>query len=165
MLNLPISASTFKRSFLGGDGTLEISSDQDAWLALVDGNKPFNPKVDSIADVKVSLGTERELGLGRTGSWKIGVAASVEAGHQIQLIWPGSQLAPGISRGVAPGASDLLVRLVLHGKADASVKGSVPVGPLSATFCVAAGGSVGYERLVIYPKTTPAREVLKDLFA
>ena len=165
MLKLPISATTFGHSFLGGDGSLEISSDEDAWLSLVDKNEPFNPKVDDVADVKVSLGTERELGLGRAGSWKIGIAASGEAGHQIHLIWPGSQLAPGISRGVAPGVDDLLVRLVLHGKADASVKGSVPAGPLSGTFGVAAGGSVGYERLVIFPKTIPARKVLEDLFA
>ena len=165
MLKLPISASTFKRSFLGGNGSLQISSDQDVWQTLVDANAPFTPKVDSIADVQVSLGTEKALSLGREGDWKVGVSASIEAGHQIQLIWPGGLVAPGIVRGMAPAAGDLLVRLVLHGQADASVKNSVPIGPLSATFGVAAEGSVGYERLVTFPGNTPARQVLKELFA
>jgi len=164
MLNLPISASTFQRSFLSGDGNLEIATDQDAWKKLFTDNQPFDSSVDRIADVKVSLGTEREFTVGRDDSWKIGISAGVEAGHQIQLIWPDSQVAASIVRGLKPSANDLLVRMVLHGKADASVKASVPVGPLSATFGVAAVGDVGLERLVTYRKDTPAREVLAGLF-
>src|SRR4030095_7676090 len=165
MLNFPISSGTFKRSFLGGDGQLEVGSDQDAWKALVTSGAPFDRTVDRVADLKVTLGTEKALMLGRAETLKIGVSASAEVVHQIQLIWPDSQTEPGTTRDLAPGTSELLVRLLFQGKEDASAKGSAPIGPLKATFGVTAGGSLSYERLRIVSAATPARKVLAELFS
>ncbi len=165
MLNLPVSSNTFKRSFLGGDGQLELGTDQDAWGKLFDSNGTFDRSVDRVADVKVSLGTSRELTLGRADTVKIGVSGGVEAVHQIQLMWPDDQIEPSVTRGLQPGSNEFLMRLLLQGKADASVEGSAPIGPLKSTFGITAGGSIAYERLKIYPQTQPAREVLMDLLA
>jgi hypothetical protein len=165
MLTFPVSASTFKRSFLGGDGQLEISSDQDGWRALVDSNREFDRSVDRIADVKFVVNATNPLKLGRPDTLKIGVSVGIQGVHQIQLIWPDTQIDPSTTRGLKPAANQLLLRLLLQGKADASVTGSVPLGPLKSTFGVTAGGSVGYERLKIYPATTLAKEILVDAFA
>src|SRR5512137_127577 len=110
MLTLPISSDTFKRSFLGGDGQLEVASDKDAWKALVASGAPFDRSVDRVADLKISLGTEKALVLGRADTLKIGLSASAEAVHQIQLIWPDSQVEPGTLRDLQPGASEYVVR-------------------------------------------------------
>ena len=163
MLKFPISSGTFKRSFLGGDGELEVGSDQDAWRALVAGGAPFDRSVDRVADVKVSLGTEKSLVLGRADTLKIGVSAGAEAVHQIQIIWPDSQVEPGATRDLQPGASEYVVRLMLQGKADASAKGSAPIGPLKATFGVTAGGGITYERLRIVSAAVPAKKVLQEI--
>jgi hypothetical protein len=165
MLNFPIFSGTFKRSFLGGDGQLEVASDQDAWKALVASGAPFDRSVDRVADLKVTLGTEKALMLGRADTLKIGISASAEVVHQIQLIWPDSQTDPSTTRDLAPGTDELLVRLLFQGKADASAKGSAPIGPLKATFGLTAGGSLSYERLRIVSATTPARKVLSELFS
>jgi hypothetical protein len=164
MLSFPISSGTFKRSFLGGDGQLEVGSDQDAWKVLVASGAPFDRSVDRVADLKVSLGTENALMLGRAGTLKIGVSASADAVHQIQLIWPDSQVEPHTLRDLQPGASEYVVRLLLQGKADASAKGCAPIGPLKASFGVTAGGSISYERLRIVSAGIPARQVLQELF-
>ena len=165
MLTFPISSGTFKRSFLGGDGQLDVVSDDDAWKALAASGAPFDRTVDRVADLKVSLGTEQALMLGRADTLKIGVSAGAEAVHQIQLIWPDAQVEPGTLRDLQPGASEYVVRLRLQGKADASAKGCAPVGPLKATFGVTAGGSISYERLRIVPAGLPARKVLQELFS
>jgi hypothetical protein len=102
--------------------------------------------------------------LGRADTLKIGVSASAEAVHQIQLIWPDSQVEPNTLRDLQPGASEYVVRLLLQGKADASAKGSAPIGPLKATFGVTSGGSISYERLRIVSAALPARKVLQELF-
>jgi hypothetical protein len=165
MLILPISSETFKRSFLGGDGQLEISSDQDGWQDLAASNAPFDRSVDRVADLKVSLGTTKALTLGRADTLKIGVSAKAEVIHQIQLIWPDSSMEPGTTRDLKPSPSELLVRLLLQGNADASAKGSAPIGPLKTTFGVTAGGSLSYELLQIHKASVPARKVLRDLFS
>jgi hypothetical protein len=164
VIGLPASASTFKRAFLGGDGQIEIHSDQDGWTPLFRGDAPFTNKVDRVADVKFSLGTSREMTLGGPGSLKLGLSGSVGAMHQIQLIWADAPVEPGLTRGLKPGENDVLVRLLFQGKADASAKGSAPVGPLAATFGVTAGGSMTYELLQLRPAATPARTILGELF-
>ena len=163
MLTFPISSGTFTRSFLDGDGQLEVGSDQDAWRTLVASGAPFDRTVDRVADLKVSLGTGKTLMLGRADTLKIGVSAGAGAVHQIQLIWPGSEVEPSTLRDLQPGASEYVVRLVLQGQADASAKGSAPIGPLKATFGVTAGGGVSYERLRIVSAAIPARKVLQEL--
>ena len=165
MLTFPVSADTFKRSFLGGDGQLEISSDQDGWRALVENNRGFDKNVDRIADVKFGVNATSPLRLGRPDTLKMGISVGVEGVHQIQLIWPDTQIDPSTTRGLKPGANQLLLRLLLQGNADASVTGSVPLGPLKGTFGVTAGGSIGFERLKIYPDIMLAKEVLADAFA
>jgi hypothetical protein len=35
MLIFPLNTETFKKSFLSGDGQIELRSDQDIWLTLI----------------------------------------------------------------------------------------------------------------------------------
>lgn len=165
MLNLPVSEETFKKSFLGGKGQLQIASDRDAWRELFDGGGPFDKTVDRIADLRFGVEEAEPLRLGGQGTMRIGFSGGLSAVHQIQLIWPGDAAEPSLRRGVEPGAGEVLVRLLMEGKGDASATGKAPAGPLSATFGLAAGGSVGYERLKTYPAATAAREILRELFA
>jgi hypothetical protein len=165
MLSLPVSLDTFKRSFLSGDGQLEIHTEKDIWGALVASKAPFPPSVSTVADLKLQLGTSKALTLGSAGTLKIGLSGSAQVVNQVQLIWPDSTVEPGTSHGLTPAKGELLIRLLLHGQADAKASGSAPIGPLHATFGVTAGGSLTYELLQIRPADTPAWQVLGDLFA
>src|SRR5512138_1414052 len=84
MLNLPVSATTFKKSFLGGDGQIEINTDEDAWRSLYDSKATFNKDVDRVADVTFGVNATTPLTLGRADTLKIGVSAGVQAVNQIQ---------------------------------------------------------------------------------
>jgi hypothetical protein len=165
MLQLPVSEKTFQRSFLNGDGQVEISSDQDVWRKIVDAGGVFDPTIDRVADVKIGVGGTRPVQLGGAGTIKIGLSGNVQAIHQIALMWPAPDLDLIKSRRLQPAAGQLLVRLLLEGRADASAKGSAPVGPLKTALGVSGGGSFGYERLKLYPASTPAGAILADLFA
>src|SRR5262245_37934955 len=92
MLTLPVTAGTFKKSFLNGDGTLEITSDQDAWKTLFDNSSPFNINADQIANLKIGVNGTKPLIVGGTGTLKIAVSGNVEAVHQVQLIWPDTDI-------------------------------------------------------------------------
>src|SRR5262249_37746581 len=48
---------------------------------------------------------------------------------------------------------------------DLAADAKIPVGTLSATFGLAAGGEVTYERLVVYDAENSAKEILGDLLA
>src|SRR3954470_24303520 len=114
MLTLPISLNTFKKAFLGGDGNLEVHTDQDIWGTLVANGGRFTPAVDSVADLKISVGAQTPLSLGAASTIKIGVSATAEAIHQISLIWPASSAdARATMRGLQPAEGQLVVRLLL----------------------------------------------------
>lgn len=164
MLTLPINLETFKKSFLGGDGSLDITSDQDVWKAIFDGNKGFDRTMDQVVDARVSVKGNTDVKLGGKETLKIALSGSAEVNHQIQLIWDDSQIPAATRRDLSPDADHVLVRTLFHGKADASANGSVPTGPLKTTFGVSAGGSLGYERLKVYPAEESARTILLDVF-
>ncbi|MDA2937602.1 hypothetical protein MYX75_04985 [Acidobacteria bacterium AH-259-A15] len=66
MLSLPINVETFRRSFLDGDGTLEIQSDGDVWKNLFQNCLKFEKdprKVDQVADLKVGVNSTKTLTL------------------------------------------------------------------------------------------------------
>src|SRR5678816_1895711 len=134
MLNLPMNLKTFKKSFLEGDGSLELTSDQDVWKAVFDGGKGFDRTMDQVADARVSIKTGNNIKLGGRETLKIALSGSAEVVHQIQLIWDDSIVPAGTRRDLSPDKDHVLIRVLFHGKADASAKGSVPQGPLKATF-------------------------------
>src|SRR5262249_12719796 len=114
MLTLPVTAGTFKKSFFNGDGTVELTSDQDAWRSLFENNSPFDKKADAVANMKIGVNGTKPLTFGGAGTMKVIVSGSVEAVHQIQLIWPDSQIDPAIARSLKPEAKQLLVRFLLQ---------------------------------------------------
>ncbi len=167
-MQLPISASTFGKSFLGGRGRLELTTPGDAWGALIDSGAPFEPTTTDIAVVSISAGENAEaLALGRANGLQMMVSAKGSAVGSVRLIREADDEAllrwPELRDQLQP--STLYVALELTGSGAASAKGSYVVGPLTPTFGLKAGGTVGYTRLVLHDAAASARDVVRDLFA
>ena len=166
MLSLPLNLGTFKHSFLDGDGSLEISSDKDLWKSLYDNGRPFSRDVQDLVDVKLGAGTTKPLRFGRQDALALNVSIGGEAQGRIDLIWPDEQNELVARFGLKEHltADRLYMATVFTAKAEAGAKTGMPIGPLSATFGIGAGGDVRYERLSAYAAATPVREILGDVF-
>ncbi|MBS1788317.1 MAG: hypothetical protein JST85_11370 [Acidobacteria bacterium] len=169
-----INSDTFKKSFLSGDGQLELQSDQNIWAKLLANDGKFSPDVDRIADIGFSFNNSQDFKFGSKAGMKLSVGASVA--NQIHLIWPKQSdddddekvlKAYGLADSLTDG--NLYVRLLFSAQSDVKADGSAPVpfpaGALSATFGVAAGGNVAYEQLRLYKDEMSAAAILGDLFA
>ncbi len=166
MIKLPLSKTTFKRSFLNGKGEVQISSDQDSWTALVKNNEPFNRDVDDIARLGISVGTgQKNLQVGSKQGLAVTVSATGAVDGSVRLIWPQQQDELLDTYGVAPCLTDgkVYAALTFNGTSDATGDASFPSGPLSATFNLGAGGHVAYTRLMLFDQSKPARDLLRDL--
>jgi hypothetical protein len=94
-------------------------------------------------------------------SFKGGLAGSID------LIWPGeaSDIIKTYQLQEFLTPDKLYVALVFKGTGEGSAKGSYPIGPLSATFGIGAGGGVEYDRVALYDQSESAKDILADLFA
>src|SRR5688572_22421523 len=97
-ISLPIGPVTFRRSFLGGNGNLEILSDN--WQPLFLSNAPFTPGSDRVAEISFS-GATPSLSLG-SDTLKVGVSVGGSILHQIQLVWPTDVIDPNTTFGLIP---------------------------------------------------------------
>ncbi|MDX2040317.1 MAG: hypothetical protein SF097_03665 [Acidobacteriota bacterium] len=169
-----INSDTFKKSFLSGDGQLELQSDQNIWATLLANEGKFLPTIDRIADVSFSFSNDQRFKFGSKAGMKLGISAS--AVNQIHLIWPKQSdddedekviKAYGLTNFLTD--DKLYVRLLFSAQGDVKVSGNTPVpfpvGPLSANFGIGAGGNVVYEQLKIYDAEQTADKILSDLFA
>ncbi len=169
MLSLPVDGDTFKRSFLGGNGQLELQTDNDVWKDLVQNRGRFTPnpgEVDQIADLKVGVGATKEITLGRDGGLNLTFGGSFEAGNQIQLIWPGPTPNDTLRQyGLSLDAGQLYVRLLMAARGNASATGhfAAPAG-VKVTFGLEAGGHASYELLKRCADDRTAADILKDVF-
>ncbi len=169
-----INSDTFKKSFLSGDGQLELQSDQNIWATLLANEGKFLPTIDRIADVSFSFSNNQKFKFGSKAGMKLGVTAS--AVNQIHLIWPKERDDDDDEKVIkAYGLTNFLtddklyVRLLFSAQGDVKISGNTPVpfpvGPLSANFGIGAGGNVVYEQLKIYDAEQTADKILSDLFA
>ena len=160
-----LNSDTFKRSFLGGEGHLELASDQDIWLSLLATGGRFLPTVSRVADVKFALREGKSFHFGKAGGFKLNVGG--QASHQIQLIWPGDadRILDDLGLADAMTEDDVCLRLNLQASADAGATADFPTGPISLGFGIQAGGNVGYEYLKVYSSELTAKTILEDLFA
>lgn len=169
-----INSDTFKKSFLSGDGQLELQSDQNIWAKLLANDGKFSPDVDRIADVTFSFNNNQNFKFGTKAGMKLSVGASVA--NQIHLIWPKQSdddedekalKAYGLAESLTDG--DLYVRLLFSAQSDVKADGSAPIpfpaGALSGTFGIGIGGNVAYEQLRRYKNDMTAGAILGDLFA
>ncbi|MEO6726879.1 MAG: hypothetical protein ABIP14_16445, partial [Blastocatellia bacterium] len=165
-----INSDSFKKSFLSGGGQFELQSDQSIWMTLIVNDGKFLPTIDRIADVNFSFANNQQLKLGSQTGMKLGISAS--AVNQIHLIWPKQSdddddekvlKAYGLADALTDGK--LYVRLLLSAQGDVKASASVPIGTLSTTFGIGAGGNVAYERLMLCDAETSAKKILNDLFA
>src|SRR5215475_2345559 len=165
MLIFPLNAETFKKSFLSGDGQIELQSDQDMWLTLIATGGKFLPTVTRVAGVNFKFANEGKFRLGREGGMRLSVGAGVD--HEIRLIWPDEDDQTLRALGLSEFLTDekLYARLFFSANGDLAADAKIPVGTLSATFGVGAGGEVAYERLKVYDAEAAAKEILGDLFA
>jgi hypothetical protein len=165
MLIFPINSETFKKSFLSGDGQLELQSDQDIWMTLAATGGKFLPTVDRVADVNFKLKNNESFKFGKAGGLKLSVGGG--AVHQIQLIWPDEDEKLLKAFGLENILTDdkLCARLFFSANGDVKAEGKIPVGTLSATFGITAGADVAFERLKVYDAETTANNILADLFA
>jgi hypothetical protein len=165
MLIFPLNTETFKKSFLSGDGQIELQSDQDMWLTLIATGGKFLPTITRVAGVDFKFANEKNFRFGRDGGMRLSVGAG--AANKIQLIWPGEDDETLNALGLSEFLTDenLYARLLFKAKGDLAADAKIPVGTLSATFGVAAGGDVSYERLKVYDAEAAAKEILGDLLA
>lgn len=165
-----INSDTFKKSFLSGSGQLELQSDQNIWTTLVATGGKFLPTIDRIADINFSFANNQKFQFGNKAGMKLGVSAG--AANQIHLIWPKQSEEDDDEKVLkAYGLTDFLtdgklyVRLLLSATGDVSADASIPVGTLSTSFGIGAGGNVAYERLVLCDAEASANIILDNLFA
>lgn len=167
---LAINADTFSKSFLNGDGNFEITTSQNIWKDLFENNQPFTNDVTNIATLNFGTTTSKAFQFGEAGSVKLTVGLTTGMVGTIQLVWPDNPNNPNeilkfydLLSFLAPG--HLYVIVHFEAKSDVSANASFPVGPLSGTIGIAAGGNVGYDRLMLYNSFLSARQVLMDVFA
>jgi hypothetical protein len=165
MLIFPLNTETFKKSFLSGDGQIELQSDQDIWLTLIATGGKFLPIVARVAEVNFKFANEEKFRFGSEGGMRLSVSAG--AAHKIQLIWPDEDEETLKALGLSEFLTDekLYARLFFMANGDLAADAKIPVGTLSATFGVAVGGEVTYERLKVYDAEGSAKEILGDLLA
>jgi hypothetical protein len=166
VLIFPINTETFKKSFLSGDGQIELQSDQDIWLTLVATGGKFLPNIDRIADVNFKFSNDGKFRFGREGGMRLSVGAGLI--HQIQLIWPDEQDADdktlkALKLNEFLAEDKLYARLLFSANGDVAAGAKIPTGTLSTTFGIGAGGDVAYERLKVYDAEQTANEILSDL--
>src|SRR5262245_18892652 len=96
---------------------------------------------------------------------RLSVGAGVD--HEIRLIWPDEDDQTLRALGLSEFLTDekLYARLFFSANGDLAADAKIPVGTLSATFGVGAGGEVAYERLKVYDAESSAKEILGDLLA
>jgi hypothetical protein len=165
MLIFPLNTETFKKSFLSGDGQIELQSDQDIWLTLIATGGKFLPIVARVAEVNFKFANDEKFRFGSEGGMRLSVSAG--AAHKIQLIWPDEDEETLKALGLSEFLTDekLYARLFFMANGDLAADAKIPVGTLSATFGVAVGGEVAYERLKVYDAESSAKEILGDLLA
>ncbi len=166
MLQLPIpnKAGT---DFLDGKGHFQIQSDQDVWKTLVDSNQPFVKDKPVVADVSLQLDQgSKSFTFGRNGGLTLGISGSASFGHQVRILWPDTDADVAMAKeyGLAIPAKSIYARIQLQGSADGAANASFPVGPLSASVGIGAGGHAKYERWMLTPDATGARDVLQKLY-
>jgi hypothetical protein len=168
MLEFPISIETFKKSFLDGNGSFEVNTPQSTWEALVNGDKPFPDNAESLAKLSFRAGSKYKFGEQTSSNkgLKLNADVSASANSEIRLIRSKTDaLIKSYELQENFGNDTLYAAILLGASAAGKVEGSMPTGPLTATFGIGAGGSVAYERLVPFKKTDSARKILADLFA
>ncbi|MEO8592664.1 MAG: hypothetical protein ABI759_05045 [Candidatus Solibacter sp.] len=167
MFKLPIPQKG-DADFLRGNGHLHFETANDAWNTLVVSNTPFPKDTVVVADVGLSLDEQsKAFEFGRQGSLKLAVSGSASFSHQVHLLWPhkDSDVAVAQQRGLTIPSDHIYARIVLGGKADGAAGAGFPVGPVSATIGIGAGGHASYERWFLTPDTTGARDLLTGLYA
>jgi hypothetical protein len=167
VLSLPVNAGTFKRSFLGGDGQLELHSDGDVWKDLFENKGKFKAdaaKVDQIADLKVGVGASRDVTLGKSGGLSLTFGGDFEAHNQIQLLWPRAKALDKLGLTLKEG--ELYVRLLMAAKGNASAAGhfEAPAG-VKVSFGLKAGGHASYELLKRFDAADSVKDILTGVFA
>jgi hypothetical protein len=165
MLIFPLNTETFKKSFLSGDGQIELQSDQDIWLTLIATGGKFLPTVTRVAGVNFKFTDGEKFRFGREGGMRLSVGAG--GAHEIRLIWPDEDDETLKALGLGEFLTDekLYARLFFMANGDLAADAKIPVGTLSATFGLAAGGEVTYERFKVYDAESAAKEILGDLLA
>ncbi|MGH9755669.1 MAG: hypothetical protein ACREA2_23045 [Blastocatellia bacterium] len=165
MLIFPLNTETFKKSFLSGDGQIELQSDQDIWLTLIATGGKFMPNIARVAGVNFNVAGGEKFRFGREGGMRLSVGAG--AAHEIRLIWPDEDDEALKALGLNEFLTDekLYARLFFSANGDLAADAKIPVGTLSATFGVSAGGEVAYERLKVYDAEASAKAILGDLLA
>src|SRR5262249_49682868 len=155
------------KSFLSGNGHIELESDQDMWLTLIATGGKFLPIIDRVAEVNFNFAGERNFRFGREGGMRLSVAVS--AGHSIRLVWPDEDDETLESLGLREFLTDekLYAQLLFRANGDLAADAKIPLGALtlSGVFGIGVGGKVDYERLKVYDAEATAKEILSDLLA
>jgi hypothetical protein len=84
-LTFPNNIGTFKKSFLSGDGNIELDNPGKAWESVVKSGGFFTKDITNIANLKVNLNTT-PLKLGEPSGLKFNVGVTSSSTNQIELM-------------------------------------------------------------------------------
>jgi len=163
---LPINANSFKASFLDGNGSLNIVSDNDAWKTLFDSNGKFTEDTDSLAEIGLGAGTTKPLRFGAKDKLELEIGLQAQLAGGIELVFsPDANALIGKYGLESEFTGDkLYVHTFLDSKLSGKLGAGFPVGPISGTFGIDAGGSVLYRRLKPYDRSASSRTIIEDVF-
>lgn len=144
MIRFPANSGTFARSFLGGNGDVEVTSER--WRDLFDSGAQFDPDQDVFSEVSMSGGAGKQLSFGKSGGLRLSISGKGE--HAIRLIWPQGPTGAEIKRNnllpLPDGKFYANLSFDAMGYGEAAV--NMPSGPVTVNVKVGAGGSVAYDR-------------------
>lgn len=161
MIRFPANSGTFARSFLGGNGDVEVTSER--WRDLFDSGAQFDPDQDVFSEVSMSGGAGKQLSFGKSGGLRLSISGKGE--HAIRLIWPQGPTSAEIKRNnllpLPDGKFYANLSFDAMGYGEAAV--NMPSGPVTVNVKAGAGGSVAYDRFKMYGETDTVRDVITDL--
>ena len=153
MIRFPANSGTFTRSFLGGNGAVEVTSER--WRDLFDSGAQFTPGQDVFSEVALSGGADKELSFGKNDGLRLSIGGGFEAEHAIRLIWPQGPTSAEIKRNnllpLPDGKFYANLSFDAMGYGEAAV--NMPSGPVTVNVKAGAGGSVAYDRFKMYGET------------
>jgi hypothetical protein len=169
MLSIPINRNTFSKSFLDGKGELNLQTDQDTWKTLVENGGKFTPDVATLAEIKIDVGAQPSYKFGgqAASQLKLDLDASAEAVGKVQLIWDANdKIIEKYKVKELFTPNHYFALLTFNSKADATVKGNVPLfgTPVKASLGIGGGGNLEYARLVRFLREDTAVKVVADIF-
>lgn len=157
MLPIVIEPGTFKRDFLGGNGTLNLD-----WAGF-DATKSFPLSLTTVQSGSVT-GSTGDLSFGQSNGLQMTASLSATGSSTIEIVRDATKSDFAKQYELTVPAGKIGCRFHLEGQAGGTISGSVPLPAMAnLDFGIEAGASVFYDRFCLYDAKKPSGDVLIDL--